>query len=115
MDCDKTALDPPAPLLPLLSLPEAQALLPLLAAVRDGGEPDREAAGWLLGNLAARVPSEDVEVWDVQERELAHSTAFEKIMRPRERRAGPSARHRLIAEVCGDPLPGAQTTEPHVG
>lgn len=59
VDDDQTAEDPPAPLLPLLSLVEAQALLPLLAAVRDGGEPDREAARWLLGNLAARVPSRD--------------------------------------------------------
>jgi hypothetical protein len=56
-DDDRTACDPPAPLLPLLSLPEAHVLLPLLAAVVDGGEPDREAAAWLLSNLAARVPS----------------------------------------------------------
>jgi hypothetical protein len=59
VDCDETAPGPPAPLLPLLSLDEAQELLPLLAAVRDGGRPDREAAGWLLGNLAARLPSRD--------------------------------------------------------
>lgn len=59
VDCDETAPDPPAPLLPLLTLVEAQELLPLLAAVLDGGQPDREAARWLLGNLAARVPSRD--------------------------------------------------------
>lgn len=107
VDCDETTVDPPAPLLPLLSLPEAQALLPLLAAVRDGGVPDREAAGWLLGNLAARVPSTDPDLPTVEEPELAPSKAFERILRPRERPAGQSARRRLIAEVCGDPLPEA--------
>lgn len=57
MDDDRTAEDPPAERLPLLSLDEAQALLPLLAAVLEDEKPDREAARWLLGNLAARVPS----------------------------------------------------------
>lgn len=59
MNPDATALAPPSPLLPILSLEEAHALLPLLAAVADGGVPDREAAAWLLSNLAARVPSAD--------------------------------------------------------
>jgi hypothetical protein len=60
VDCDETTVGPLAPLLPLLTLDEAQALLPLLAAVLEDGKPDREAARWLLGNLAARVPSRDV-------------------------------------------------------
>ncbi|MFJ9037941.1 hypothetical protein ACIRF8_15280 [Streptomyces sp. NPDC102406] len=57
VDDDRTALDPPAPLLPLLTLEEAQDVLGILAVVSDGGHPDREAAAWLLSNLAARVPS----------------------------------------------------------
>lgn len=52
-----TALDPPAPLLPVLSLDEAQDVVDVLAAVVNGGQPDVEAAGVLLSNLAARVPS----------------------------------------------------------
>lgn len=57
VDDDRTATDPPAPLLPLLSLEEAHAVLDVLAAVAEGGVPDREAAGWLLSNVAARVPA----------------------------------------------------------
>jgi hypothetical protein len=53
------AEDPPSPLLPLLSLDEAQETLSVLAAVVHGGQPDVEAARWLLSNLAARVPSRD--------------------------------------------------------
>jgi hypothetical protein len=59
VDDDRTASGPPAPLLPLLSLPEAHDVLDVLAAVVDGGRPDREAAAWLLSNLAARVPSRE--------------------------------------------------------
>ncbi|MGW5736984.1 MULTISPECIES: hypothetical protein [Streptomyces] len=59
LDDDTTAEDPPAELLPVLTLDEAHQLLPLLAAVRDGAEPDREYAEYLLANLAARVPSCD--------------------------------------------------------
>lgn len=58
-DDDATAEDPPADLLSVLTLNEAHQLLLLLAAVRDGAEPDREVAGYLLANLAARVPSCD--------------------------------------------------------
>lgn len=54
-----TAVDPPAPLLPLLTLAEAHEVLDVLAAVASGGRPDREAADRLLSNLAARVPSRD--------------------------------------------------------
>ncbi|UQT54400.1 hypothetical protein M4V62_04460 [Streptomyces durmitorensis] len=54
-----TAVDPPAALLPLLTLPEAHDVLDVLAAVVNGGEPDREVADRLLSNLAARVPSRD--------------------------------------------------------
>lgn len=52
-----TAADLPAPLLPLLTLEEAHDVLHVLAAVVNGGRPDVEAAGVLLSNLAARVPS----------------------------------------------------------
>lgn len=47
------------PLLPLLSLLEAHAVLEVLAAVVHGGAPDRETARGLLMNLAARVSSRD--------------------------------------------------------
>lgn len=53
------AVDPPAVRLPLLTLEEAQELLMLLAAVLDGDRVDEEFARYLLGNLAARVPSRD--------------------------------------------------------
>jgi hypothetical protein len=59
LDDNTTAEDPPAELLPVLTLGEAHQLLVLLAAVRDGGKPDREYAEYLLANLAARVPSHD--------------------------------------------------------
>lgn len=59
VDDDRTAPDLPAPLLPLLSLEEAHAVLDVLAAVAEGATPDREAAGWLLSNVAARVPARD--------------------------------------------------------
>lgn len=48
---------PPAPLLPVFNLDDAHDLLGLLADVRDGHEADAELARYLLGNLAARVPS----------------------------------------------------------
>ncbi|MFE6892018.1 hypothetical protein [Streptomyces sp. NPDC057694] len=50
------AEDPPSPLLPLLSLVEAQEVVAVLAAVVNGYQPDVETARWLLKNLAARVP-----------------------------------------------------------
>lgn len=53
------AADPPAPLLPLLTLGEAHDVLDVLAAVVNGGMPDAEAAGVVLSNLAARVPSRE--------------------------------------------------------
>lgn len=52
-----TAADLPAPLLPLLTLDEAHDVLDVLSAVVTGGRSDVEAAGALLSNLAARVPS----------------------------------------------------------
>lgn len=54
-----TAVDLPARLLPLLTLAEAHDVLDVLAAVVTGGSPDVEAAGVVLSNLAARVPSRD--------------------------------------------------------
>ncbi|MFJ9128909.1 hypothetical protein ACIRJS_32890 [Streptomyces sp. NPDC102340] len=57
LDDDATAEDPPAVPLPVLTLEEAHELMGLLADVRDGHEPDAELARYLLGNLAARVPS----------------------------------------------------------
>ncbi|WP_428956171.1 hypothetical protein [Streptomyces sp. cg35] len=53
------AEDPPSPLLPLLTLEDAQDLMLLLAAVLDGGEVDEGFARYLLRNLAGRVPSAD--------------------------------------------------------
>jgi hypothetical protein len=55
-----TAADPPAPLLPLLTLGEAHDVLDVLAAVVNGGRPDAGTVGVLLSNLAARVPSRDL-------------------------------------------------------
>lgn len=52
-----TAAAPPTPLLPLLTLAEAHDVLDVLAAVVNGGQPDVEAAGAVLSNLASRVPS----------------------------------------------------------
>lgn len=52
-----TAVAPPSLLLPLLTLAEAHDVLDVLAAVVSGGTPDVEAAGVVLSNLAARVPS----------------------------------------------------------
>ncbi|MFH8613066.1 hypothetical protein ACH4D5_36920 [Streptomyces sp. NPDC018029] len=46
------------PLLPLLTLSEAQEVVAVLAAVVAGQHADREAAGTLLSNLAARVSSQ---------------------------------------------------------
>jgi hypothetical protein len=58
LDDDVTFVPPPpAPLLPMLDLDDAHELMGLLADVRDGHEPDAELARYLLGNLAARVPS----------------------------------------------------------
>ncbi len=59
MDDDRTAVDPPSLLLPLLPLADARELMLLLAAVRDGRVADREVAGRLLSELAARVPSRE--------------------------------------------------------
>ena len=58
-DDDTTAEDPPAELLPVLTLDEAHELIGLLADVRDGHEADADVARYLLGNLAARVPSRE--------------------------------------------------------
>ncbi|WP_369214425.1 hypothetical protein [Streptomyces flavofungini] len=52
-------MDPPSLLLPLLPLADARELMLLLAAVRDGRVADREVAGRLLSELAARVPSRE--------------------------------------------------------
>lgn len=54
---DVTAEDPPSPLLPLLTLEDAQDLMLFLAAVLGGGEVDNGFARYLLSNLAGRVPS----------------------------------------------------------
>lgn len=59
LDDDTTAEDPPTELLPVLTLDDVHELMDLLADVRDGHEPDPEVARYLLGNLAARVPSRD--------------------------------------------------------
>lgn len=59
VDDVRTAEDPPAELLPLLSLVEAQEVLGVLGAVVHGRLPDFDTARWLLGNLAARVPSRE--------------------------------------------------------
>ncbi|MFD9072837.1 hypothetical protein [Streptomyces lasiicapitis] len=47
------------PLLPLLTLVEAQDIVEILGAVLDGGEVDEQLAYCLLSNLAARVPSRE--------------------------------------------------------
>jgi hypothetical protein len=59
---DLTAVDPPAPRLPLLSLEEAQDVVEVLAAVVAGADPDVDLARHLLSNLGSRVPSRDEEV-----------------------------------------------------
>lgn len=59
LDDDITAVDPPAPLLPVLTLSDVHELLDLLVDVRDGREPDPELVRYLLGNLAARVPARE--------------------------------------------------------
>ncbi|MGW5868798.1 hypothetical protein ACWFRJ_42375 [Streptomyces sp. NPDC055239] len=51
-----TAVDPPASLLPVLTLAEAHDVLGVLAAVVIGGQVDVLAAEELLSNLASRVP-----------------------------------------------------------
>ena len=51
--------DPPAVLLPVLTLDEAQDVVEVLGAVVDGGEVDEQLAFCLLSNLAARIPSRD--------------------------------------------------------
>lgn len=51
--------EPPAPLLPLVTLEEAQDVVAVLAAVVNGSNPDLDLARTLLSNLAARVPSAD--------------------------------------------------------
>lgn len=55
---DDTTVDPPAALLPMLTLDDTHELMGLLADVRDGREPDAELARYLLANLAGRVPSQ---------------------------------------------------------
>lgn len=47
------------PLLPLLTLAEAQDVVEVLGAVVEGGEVDEQLAYCLLSNLAARVPSRE--------------------------------------------------------
>ena len=59
VDDDTTAVDPPSPRLPLLSLEEAQDVVDVLAAVASGGEVDVDLARHLLANLGARVPSRE--------------------------------------------------------
>ena len=56
-DDDTTTVDPPAELLPVLTLDDTHELMDLLADVRDGREADTEFARYLLMNLAARVPA----------------------------------------------------------
>ncbi|MFB6680181.1 hypothetical protein ACFCWG_48935 [Streptomyces sp. NPDC056390] len=51
--------DPPAALLPLLTVEEAQDVLEILAAVANDAPADADLARTLLMNLAARVPSRD--------------------------------------------------------
>jgi hypothetical protein len=61
LDDDITAAPaPPAELLPVLTLDDVHELMDLLADVRDGHAPDAELARYLLGNIAARVPSAEV-------------------------------------------------------
>jgi hypothetical protein len=59
LDDDTTAEDPPAGLLPVLTLDDVHELMGLLADVRDDRETDAELARYLLANLAGRVPSRD--------------------------------------------------------
>ncbi|WP_372352655.1 hypothetical protein [Streptomyces sp. KL116D] len=59
LDDDTTAEDPPAKLLPVLTLDDVHQLMELLADVRDSREADPEVARYLLGNLAARVSSRE--------------------------------------------------------
>ena len=51
--------DPPAVLLPVLTLEEAQDVVEVLAAVVNGSVPDVELAAEVLSNLAARIPARD--------------------------------------------------------
>lgn len=56
---DVVHVDPPAALLPLLTVEEAQDVVEILAAVVDGVRADERLAYSLLMNLAARVPSRE--------------------------------------------------------
>ncbi|WP_405634218.1 hypothetical protein OHB53_08630 [Streptomyces sp. NBC_00056] len=51
--------DPPPPLLPLMTLEEAQDVVEMLALVSAGEPVDREWVRILARNLAARIPSRD--------------------------------------------------------
>lgn len=75
VDDDATAPDLPAPLLPVLSLPEAHDLLGVLADVAAGRRPDAVLARSLLMNLAARVPSREESLLDAVEAELLEAAA----------------------------------------
>ncbi|MFF2502159.1 hypothetical protein ACFVTY_02000 [Streptomyces sp. NPDC058067] len=56
---DEMMTDPPAPLLPLVTLEEAQDMVEVLAQAAAGEPVDRDWARSLAMNLAARVPSRD--------------------------------------------------------
>ncbi|MCX5083806.1 hypothetical protein [Streptomyces sp. NBC_00401] len=61
LDCstDFAVPEPPAALLPLLTVGEAQDVLEILAAVANHTPANADLARTLLMNLAARVPSRD--------------------------------------------------------
>ncbi|MFH8738478.1 MULTISPECIES: hypothetical protein [unclassified Streptomyces] len=59
LDDDVTAFDPPAVLLPLLTVEEAPDVLEVLAAVVAGERADVDLARSLSMHLAARVPSRE--------------------------------------------------------
>ncbi|MFC9669943.1 hypothetical protein [Streptomyces sp. NPDC056949] len=59
LDCstDFAVPEPPAPVLPLLTVGEAHDVLEILAAVANDAPADADLARTLLMNLAALVPS----------------------------------------------------------
>ncbi|QOV40215.1 hypothetical protein IM697_18510 [Streptomyces ferrugineus] len=67
--------DPPSPLLPLLTVEEAQSVVEVLGAVAAGGAVDVELAVVLLSNLAARVPSRAESSLGAAEAELLKAAA----------------------------------------